>query len=118
MSYSNKPFEELDVLDNFLMNAIAAPLHIAGIHFCLVETVVPGQVEVLLQMGLQVIDIGEPGGTKGGNGNIKTMLQYLHHSTADNAMDDTTKELHGYVSRVKTGGIWGSARAGYTAPRP
>ena len=42
------------------------------------------------------------GGTKGGNGNIKTMLQYLHHSTADNAMDDTTKELHGYVSRVKT----------------
>ncbi len=39
---------------------VVAPLHIAGIHFCLVETVVPGQVEVLLQMGLQVIDIGEP----------------------------------------------------------
>lgn len=41
-------------------------------------------------------------GTKGGNGNIKTMLQYLHHSTADNATDDSTKELHDYVSRVKT----------------
>ena len=42
------------------------------------------------------------GGTKGGNGNIRTLLQYLQHSTADNAMDDSTKELHDYVSRVKT----------------
>lgn len=30
------------------------------------------------------------------------MLQYLQHSTADNAMDDSTKELHDYVCRVKT----------------
>ena len=42
------------------------------------------------------------GGTKGGSGNIKTLLQYLQHSTADNAMDESTKELHDYVSRVKT----------------
>lgn len=42
------------------------------------------------------------GGTKGGNGNIKTLLNYLQHSTADNAMDESTKELHDYVSKVKT----------------
>lgn len=42
------------------------------------------------------------GGTKGGSGNIKTLLHYLQHSTADNARDESTKELHDYVSRVKT----------------
>ena len=41
------------------------------------------------------------GGAKGGNGEIKTMLQYLQHSTIDNAMDDSTRELHDYVSKVK-----------------
>lgn len=41
-------------------------------------------------------------GAKGGSKNLKTMLQYLQHSTADNAMDDSTKELHDYVCRVKT----------------
>ena len=41
------------------------------------------------------------GGTKGGNTKIKTMLQYLQHSTANNAMDESTKELHDYVSKVK-----------------
>lgn len=41
-------------------------------------------------------------GTKGGSKNLKTMLQYLQHSTADNATDDSTKELHDYVCRVKT----------------
>lgn len=33
MSYSTKPFEELDVLDNFLMNAIATDQEI-GEAFC------------------------------------------------------------------------------------
>ncbi|MCI8691394.1 MAG: hypothetical protein HFH91_01390 [Lachnospiraceae bacterium] len=42
------------------------------------------------------------GGTKGGSVNLKTMLQYLQHSTAGNAMDDSTKELHDYVCKVKT----------------
>lgn len=41
-------------------------------------------------------------GTKGGSRNLKIMLLYLQHSTADNAMDDSTKELHDYVCRVKT----------------
>ena len=29
------------------------------------------------------------------------MLRYLQHSTDDNACDESTKELHGYVSQVK-----------------
>lgn len=42
------------------------------------------------------------GGTKGGSKEIKTMLRYLQHSNVDYAMDDSTKELHDYVSQVKT----------------
>ena len=42
------------------------------------------------------------GGTKGGSGKIKTLLQYLQHSTVDNVMDESTRELHDYVSKVKT----------------
>lgn len=161
MSYSNKPFEELDVLDNFLMNAIATDKDV-GEAFCrkvlsvLLQRKI-GKVRVVAQYTLPAqnpryrgirMDVKvehsrymkrgdddfsrmpnlfvitilnfDPfgydymmytfenhcaeveglkfiyfytGGTKGGNGNIKTMLQYLHHSTADNAMDDTAKEL-------------------------
>ena len=38
------------------------------------------------------------------------MLRYLQHSTAENAMDTSTKELHDYVSRVK---IIPEVRQGY-----
>lgn len=41
-------------------------------------------------------------GTKGGSEPIRIMLQYLQRSTADNARDESTKELHDYVCRVKT----------------
>lgn len=41
-------------------------------------------------------------GTKGGNKSLRAMLQYLQHSTADNAVDNSTREIHGYVCRVKT----------------
>ena len=41
-------------------------------------------------------------GAKGGSESIRTMLQYLQRSTADNARDESTKELHDYVCRVKT----------------
>lgn len=42
------------------------------------------------------------GGTKGGSDDLRSMLRYLQHSTADNATDASTRELHDYVSRVKT----------------
>lgn len=42
------------------------------------------------------------GGSKGGNVNLKTLLQYLQRSTAENAMDESAKELHDYVSRIRT----------------
>lgn len=41
-------------------------------------------------------------GTKGGSQDIRNMLRYLQHSTADNAMDASTRELHSYVNRVKS----------------
>ena len=41
------------------------------------------------------------GGTKGGSGGIKNMLRYLQHSTADNVLDESTRELHDYVCRIK-----------------
>lgn len=41
-------------------------------------------------------------GTKGGSEPIRIMLQYLQRSTADNARDESTKELHDYVCKVKT----------------
>ena len=41
------------------------------------------------------------GGTKGGSEEIGNMLRYLQHSTAENAMDTSTKDLHVYVSRLK-----------------
>ncbi len=56
--------------------------------------------ELKYEDGLQFIYFYTEG-TKGGNEKIKTMLRYLQHSTDDNACDDSTKELHGYVSQVK-----------------
>ena len=56
--------------------------------------------ELEYQDGLQFIYF-YTGGTKGGNKKIGTMLKYLQESTADNATDESTRELHGYVSREK-----------------
>ena len=41
------------------------------------------------------------GGKKGGSEEIGTLLRYLLNSREENAVDDATRELHGYVSRVK-----------------
>lgn len=41
-------------------------------------------------------------GTKGGCREIRDMLRYLQDTTADNARNEDTRELHDYVSRVKT----------------
>lgn len=40
-------------------------------------------------------------GTKGGSQEIKAMLQYIQDSKETNAIDDATKEVHHYVSKVK-----------------
>lgn len=42
------------------------------------------------------------GDTKGCIQDIRNMLRYLQHSTADNATDASTREFHGYVNRVKS----------------
>lgn len=41
-------------------------------------------------------------GSKGGNGEIKAMLNYFRHSRAENAIDEATEEIHRYISKVKT----------------
>lgn len=41
------------------------------------------------------------GGTKGGNEEIKAMLRYLQDSTEKNITNDATKEVHGYVNKVR-----------------
>lgn len=38
---------------------IHAPLHVSGIRLGLIETVMPGQIDALLEMGLQIISIRE-----------------------------------------------------------
>lgn len=212
MSYYNKPFEELDVLDNFLMNAVAANSEVGEAFFRKVLSVLLqrriGKIKIVAQYALPAhspryrgirmdVKIEEPedteealpanvydlephlqndldlprhnrfyqakidsshmkrgdnnfshmpdlyiitilnfdpfgydymmytienrctevgelrykdglkfiyfytGGTRGGSREIKTMLQYLQHSTGDNATDETTREIHRYVSQVR-----------------
>lgn len=52
------------------------------------------------QDGLQFIYF-YTGGTEGGSAEIRTVLRYLQHSSEENVVDDATREIHGYVSRVK-----------------
>ena len=41
------------------------------------------------------------GGTQGGNATIKSVLTYMQNSREENVTDEATRELHGYVSRMK-----------------
>lgn len=41
-------------------------------------------------------------GSKGGSRELQTMLQYIQDSRSENATDSATREIHDYVSRVKT----------------
>ncbi len=165
MGYTNKPLEELDVMDDFLFSAIAADREV-GEAFCrkLLSVLLGrkiGKIRVTAQhtlpaivpeyrgirMDVEVEDFSRlpdlfvitilnydpfgcgymmytvenhcievpdlkygdglkflyfyTGGTKGGSEEIGNMLRYLQHSTAENAMDTSTKELNDYVSRVK-----------------
>lgn len=61
------------------------------------------------QDGLQFIYFNTQG-TKGGSKEIKTMLKYLQDSRRENAINEATKEVHDYVSRVK---ILPEVRDGY-----
>ncbi len=40
-------------------------------------------------------------GRKGGNEALRAVLRYLKDSRAENAVDAATRELHGYVEKVK-----------------
>ncbi len=40
-------------------------------------------------------------GTKGGNADIKVMLDYFKHSTINNTVNEATREIHEYISKVK-----------------
>lgn len=66
---------------------------------------VRNQCEEVPQMsygdGLQFIYFNTQG-TKGGNEEIRKMLHFLQDSRADNATNESTRELYDYVNRVKT----------------
>ena len=159
-----KPLEELDIIDDFLMNAVATDPEV-GEEFCktilsvllqktigkiriVAQRTIPagtpsqrgirmdGEVDFRKLPNLYVITItnydpfGEgymmytvhnkceevpeliyddglrfiyfnAKGTKGGNEAISNLLKYIQNSNADNISDDTTRQLHQYVSRVK-----------------
>ena len=40
-------------------------------------------------------------GTKGGNTSIQNMLRFMHDSSKENAVDDSTRKLYDYVNQVK-----------------
>lgn len=93
MNFTNKPFEELDIMDDFLINALAPGLR--GIRM---------DVEVEERRndkgGLQFIYF-YTGGSKGGNKDIREMLRYFQESTKENVTNDAIRKIHDYVNKVK-----------------
>lgn len=58
-------------------------------------------------------------GHKGGSQAIENMLKYIQNSRSDNANDDATKEIDGYVKHVKDDPLWkeGAMTLGYYIDR-
>lgn len=56
--------------------------------------------EMRYEDGLRFIYLN-PRGAKGGNSEIREMLQYFQDSREENAVNDGLKKIHSYVSRVK-----------------
>ena len=92
MSYTNKTLAELNVLDDFLMNAIVTTPKL-GEEFCRMS------LSVLLQRKIGKIKV--TGGSKGGNEDIRTMLNYFQNSRKENATDKATEELNEIVEQVR-----------------
>lgn len=92
MSYTNKTLAELNVWDDFLMNAIVTTPKL-GEEFCRMS------LSVLLQRKIGKIKV--TGGSKGGNEDIRTMLNYFQNSRKENATDKATEELNEIVEQVR-----------------
>ncbi|MDD6657064.1 MAG: hypothetical protein PUE95_07235, partial [Lachnospiraceae bacterium] len=89
---TNKTLAELNVLDDFLMNAIVTTPKL-GEEFCRMS------LSVLLQRKIGKIKV--TGGSKGGNEDIRTMLNYFQNSRKENATDKATEELNEIVEQVR-----------------
>ena len=116
MSHNYKPLEEMDVMDNFMINALASNLKF-GEPFCrtLLSVLLQrkiGKVKITAQKSLfpdtpklrgirMDIIYFYTKGTIGGCEAIKNMLNYIRNSKQENAVDDATREIHNYVSHLK-----------------
>ena len=56
--------------------------------------------ELLYDDGLKILYFVTCG-TKGGSASIQNMLRFMHDSSEENAVDDTTRKLYDYVRQVK-----------------
>lgn len=125
MSYVHKTFDELNLMDDFLINAIASDPEV-GIPFCrtLLSVLLQRKIGAIRVVAQRFIPAPAPGmrgvevpsidyqdgihmiyfytkGNKGGCKEIRSMLQYLQTSTKSNVSNPATQTLHDYVSRVK-----------------
>lgn len=117
MSYTVKPFEELDIMDDFLMNATAGDREVGEEFY---RTLLRGLLQRELgkvQISIQkVIFANAPNleyenglffiyfnttGTKGGNSSMKSLLNFIQNSKINNVKDEITHRLHNCISKVK-----------------
>lgn len=105
MGYTKRPLEKLNVLDDFLMTAVASDEEV-GPEFCrmMLSTFLEREIGEVPDMeyedGLEFIYLNSEG-TRGGSKEIREMLRYFQNSLEQNATNDTLKKIHGYVSKVK-----------------
>ena len=81
-----KTIDELDLLDDYLNNAVASNKEIG---------------ELPYEDGLQFVYFNTKG-RKGGSKAIQSMLTYMQDSNEEHAVDEATREVHSYVSRIKS----------------
>ena len=97
MSYANEPFEELDVMNNFMFNqlSINPKTMVYTIQNKCIE-----EPELVYNDGVTIFYFNTTG-TKGGSDELKKFLEYLETSKSTHASTSATKELQGYVNMIK-----------------
>lgn len=107
ISYTNKTLAELNVLDDFLK--------IPNLYVITITNYDPfGHGYMMYRIKNQCMEVSDlcyddglefiyfyTGGSKGGNEDIRTMLNYFQNSRKENATDKATEELNEIVEQVR-----------------